>query len=199
MDRNERTTRDDRTVYSTEANGSDEARVLSETPDGAPRYVELRGEELVAHRRREEVGEVRVRTVVEEIPSRVAAQVTHDEVHVEHVPVDQEVDQRYGPWEEDGAQVIPVYEERLVLVKQLVLKEKVLIRRVEVSETRPIETSVRRERVEVDHSPGVVVRENGLRPEEGAAYSSSTSGDRAAYPGDDEPGPLERVVRKFLA
>lgn len=197
MDRNERTTRDDRTVYSTEASVPDDAQVLSETPDGAPRYLELRGEELVAHRRREEVGEVRVRTVVEEVPSRVSAQVTHDEVHVEHLPVDQEVDQRYGPWEEDGAQVIPVYEERLVLVKQLVLKEKVLIRRVEVSETRPIETTLRRERVDVAPSAGVTVRENDLRSEDGAA--SSTPGDRAAYPVDDEPGPLERVVRKFLA
>jgi uncharacterized protein (TIGR02271 family) len=180
-------------------------------PVGSPLRIELHDEEVVARRTRELLGEVRVRTVVDEVPRRVTAEVTRDEVTVERVPVNQEVNQRYGPWEEDGAQVIPIYEERLVLVKQLVLKEKVVIRRVEVAENRPMETKVRRERIVVDAPPGVVVREQGEGPPSGPRSSfgdalaeevpDGDAHDRRDRVDDDEdrPGPLERVVRKLLS
>lgn len=199
MDRYDRGPRDDGAVSNAEAAGPGEVLHVSEAPIGPPRRIELREEELVAHRQREEIGEVRVRTVVDDVPSRVMAEVTHDEVVVERVPVNQEVDQRHGPWEEDGAQVIPVYEERLVLVKQLILKEKVTIRRVEVAETRPIETTVRRERVVVDASDGVVVHDEGPTTREESPVRADRFEQAPGSPHGDQPSPLEKVVRKFLA
>jgi uncharacterized protein (TIGR02271 family) len=111
--------------------------------------IELKEERLVAHKEMRQVGEVEVRTVVEQVPGRLEVEAYSEEVVVEHVPVGQFVDERVEPWEEDGTLVVPIYEEQLVVVKRLLLKEELRVRRIGSTERRLIEEPVRRERVVV--------------------------------------------------
>jgi stress response protein YsnF len=72
------------------------------------------------------------------------------------------------------APIVPVYEEQLVLVKQLVLKEHLRIERVRITERRQFQDTVQRERVVVDDAdkPGVV-REEWPSPSERPAVASA--------------------------
>lgn len=112
--------------------------------------LHLHEEELVAHKELQTVGEVQVRTQVEEFPGRLEVAALREEVEVEHTPVGQVVAERVAPWEENGALVVPVYEEQLVVVKRLVLREQLRIRRVAMTEHRLFEDTLRRERLVVD-------------------------------------------------
>jgi uncharacterized protein (TIGR02271 family) len=118
--------------------------------DDGPQRLELREEQLVVHKEMRDVGEVRVSKHVVEVPQSVQAQVFHDEVGIQRVPVNQVVPERVAPWEEDGVYVVPVYEEQLVLVKQLVLKEQVRIERTPVPQTQEFQETVRREQLVMD-------------------------------------------------
>ena len=117
------------------------------------RTLELREEQLIPHKEMREVGEVRIRTVVEEIPGRLEVEALREEVEVEHVPVGRVVSERVPPWEEDDVLYVPVYEEQLVMVKRLLLREHLKIRRVATTETQLFEDTLRRERVVVE-DPG---------------------------------------------
>jgi uncharacterized protein (TIGR02271 family) len=112
--------------------------------------VELRQEELVAHKELREVGDVEVRKEIEEVPGRLEVESYREEIEVEHVPVGRIVSERVEPWEEDGVMIVPVYEEQLVVTKRLVLREQLRVRRVGTVETQLFEDTLRRERVVVD-------------------------------------------------
>jgi uncharacterized protein (TIGR02271 family) len=108
------------------------------------------------------------------VPGQVEAEVFREEVRLRHIPVNQVVSERVPTWEEDGALIVPVYEEQLVLVKQLVLKEHLRIERVRITERRQFQDTVQRERVVVDDAdqPGVV-REEWPSPTERPAVASA--------------------------
>src|SRR5437868_1628729 len=89
--------------------------------EGAARTLELREEQLVAHKDLRDLGEIEVHTEVDEIPGRLEVDAYREEVVIEHETVGQVVSERDKPWEEDGVLVIPVYEEQLVVTKRLVL------------------------------------------------------------------------------
>lgn len=114
------------------------------------RTLELREEQLIPHKELREVGEVQVRTQVEEVPGRLEVEAYREEVEIEHVPVGQVVSERAQPWEEDDVLIVPVYEEHLVMVKRLVLREHLKIRRVRTKEVQLFEDTLRRERVVVE-------------------------------------------------
>jgi len=118
--------------------------------DDGPQHLELREEQLVPHKEVREVGEVRIRTEVEEVPARAEAEVSREQLRLQHIPVNEAVQDRVAPWEEDGAFMVPVYEEQLVLTKQLVLREYLRVERVPTTERRQFEEMVRRERLVVD-------------------------------------------------
>src|SRR5205085_9137506 len=86
-------------------------------------------EELVAHKEWREVGEVVVRTEITEEPDRLEVEATREEIDIEHVPVNQVVETRESPIQEDDAILIPVYEEQLVVQKRLYLREYLRVRR----------------------------------------------------------------------
>ena len=167
------------------------------------RTIELREEELVAHKDLRDVGEVTIRTELEEFPGRLEVEAYREEVEVEHEPVGRVVNERVPPWEEDGVMVVPVYEEQLVVVKRLLLREHLRIRRVATTEKQLFEDTLRRERLVVE-DPGQtgLVHERYLTDDE----------LRERYPGQDrpnddrrrgeaesdEPGFLERLGRKVL-
>jgi uncharacterized protein (TIGR02271 family) len=134
--------------------------------------VELREEELVAHKELQEVGQISIRTELEEIPGRLEVDACREEVEVEHVPVDRPVTERVAPWEEDGVLVVPVYEEQLVVVKRLVMREQLRVRRVGVTEKRLCEQPLLRERLIVEDAD-----QTGLIREQ---YPNPATGDRSA-------------------
>lgn len=112
--------------------------------------IHLHEERLVPHKDLRTVGEVAVRTALEEFPGRLTVDALREEVEIEHVPVGEAVKERVAPWDEDGVLVVPVYEEQLIVVKRLVMREQLRIRRIETSETRLFEETLRRERVVLD-------------------------------------------------
>ncbi len=166
----------------------------AELPEDAARTLELREERLVAHKELRQVGEVAVRTQVEEVPGRLEVDAYREEVEVEHVPVNQVVQEREAPWEEDGVLVVPVYEEQLVVVKRLVLREQLRVRRVGTTERRLYEDTLRRERLVIDdptHS-GLVHEQY---PTEDAARDEAAPG---GAPRHEEGNLLENLARKVL-
>jgi len=146
--------------------------------------LELREEELIAHKERVEAGAVNVRKVTEEVPSQLEVDAVRDELEVEHVPIGQVVAERAEAREEGGLWIIPVYEEQLVVVKRLVLREELRVRRIPVHEKRVIQETVRRDRVEIDGQ--------GLTERVHERYPTETKEE------GEKPSLLERMGRKVL-
>lgn len=158
--------------------------------------IHLHEERLVPHKDLRTVGEVEVRTAMEEFPGRLTVDALREEVEIEHVPVGEAVKERVAPWDDNGVLVVPVYEEQLVVVKRLVMREQLRIRRVETSETRLFEETLRRERVVLDDP-----QQTGLVHEfyAGATPDGQPSGEAVASTGDDgsgEGGFLGHLVRR---
>ncbi len=55
----------------------------------------------------------------------------------------------------DGSISIPVFEEEIVVSKQTILRERVIIRKETVTESHGIREELRKERVEIDADPGI--------------------------------------------
>ncbi|HLI50492.1 MAG TPA: DUF2382 domain-containing protein [Thermomicrobiaceae bacterium] len=151
--------------------------------------LELREERLVARKELREVGEIGVRVEVEELPGRLAIDAAREEVEVEHLPVGQVVSERRPPWQEGDVLIVPVYEEQLVVVKRLVLREQLRIRRVSVTERRLFEDQLRRERVVVDDPD-----ETGLVHEQ---YATAGDAGSTATDADDDTSLGARVKKMF--
>jgi len=164
--------------------------------------IELKEEQLVARKRLVEAGEVVLHTEIDEVPGRLEVEAFHEEIEVEHVPVGKVVTERLAPWEEDGELVLPVYEEQLVVVKRLVLKEQVHVRRVRATERQLFEDTLRKERLVVEEpATPHAVREQ--YPAEADGEPTSMDDRRAdAHRSDrdrsDEGGLLGHLVRKAL-
>ena len=58
----------------------------------------------------------------------------------------------------DGSVSIPIFEERLVVQKQLVVKERVIVRKKTLTEEQVVETTLRKEQVDIE-TDGVVTAE----------------------------------------
>lgn len=165
--------------------------------------VQLEEEQLVARKRLEEVGRVRVRKEVDEVPRRLEVDAYTEDVQIEHLPVGRFVPQQESPREEDGVYIVPVYEEQLVVVKRLLLKEEIHIRRQGATEKRLFEETVRRERLVIDDPENTGhVREHYAtdRPEgEIVAGDREPIGERGPEDGQsDRPDLLERLGRSVL-
>jgi uncharacterized protein (TIGR02271 family) len=156
------------------------------------RTLELREEQLVAHKRLRELGEVELRTEIEEHPGRLEVDAYREEVVVEHEPVGEVVRERREPWEEDGVLIIPIYEEQLVVTKRLLLRERMRVRRVATTERQLFEDTLRRERLVVDDPAHTgLVREQ--YPTAESDGESDEEDDRS-----NEGGLLNQLVRKAL-
>jgi uncharacterized protein (TIGR02271 family) len=151
----------------------------------AERTLELREEELVAHKELREVGHVEVRTVTDEVPGHLEVDALREEVEIEHVPVGTFVSERKPPWDEDGVLVVPVYEEQVVVTKRLLLREQLRIRRVATTQTQVFDDTLRKERVVIDDST-----------ERGVVRERHPTNDDT--PADADGGVIERLVRKAL-
>ncbi|GEM_PF-2226544 len=165
------------------------------------RRLELREEQLVVRKELRQLGEVRVRTEVEEIPGRVEVDAYREEVEVEHVPVGRFVSERQPPWQEGDVLVVPVYEEQLVVVKRLLLREQLRVRRVGTTERQVFQDTLRRERLVIEDP-----NQTGLVREQypSAADDERRSDERlhqqqeAAAPPRSWGGFFENLVRRAL-
>lgn len=174
--------------------------------------LELREEQLIAHKELREVGEVTVRTEIEQLPGRLEVDAYREEVSVEHEPVGQVVSERQEPWEEDGTLVVPVYEEQLVVTKRLVLRERLRVRRVGTTERQLFEDTLRRERLVVEDPQHTGLVHERYPTGELAGEAPSGATPRTRDDEDDEPdaqtqedrqersegGFFEHLVRKAL-
>ena len=104
--------------------------------------LQLVEETLRVDKQAVETGRVRVRTVVDQEPVVVSATLTGNYVTVDRVAIDRVVDAVPPPREVDGVMIISVVEERLRVVRELVLVEEVHMRDVRTSE--PFEQTVSR-------------------------------------------------------
>src|SRR5436853_33053 len=103
---------------------------LNELGPAEERVLELREEQLIAHRELRDLGEVLVRTEIEAAPAQLEVEAFREEVEVEHEPVGESVTKRDEPWEENGELIVPIYEEQLVVSKRLILRERLHVRRI---------------------------------------------------------------------
>jgi len=179
---------------------------LAEAPEGeatvdsaaaeTTRILELREEQLVAHKDLRDLGEIEVHTEVDEVPGRLEVDAYREEVLVEHETVGQVVSERDKPWEEDGILVIPIYEEQLVVTKRLVLRERVRVRRVGTRERQLFQDTLRRDRLVVEDP-----QHTGLVREQypgGASDGSEEQNPDTSEHADPESGLLGNLVRKVL-
>lgn len=177
---------------------SEHLAASSETaPADQERTLELREEQLVAHKQLRELGEVEVRTEVDEIPGRLEVEAYREEVEIEHEPVGTVVSERDDPWEEDGVLVVPVYEEQLVVTRRLLLRERLRIRRLATTERQLFQDTLRRERVVIEDP-----RQTGLvherYPTDESAGAHVTEPEEAHAGQQPEGGLLQQLVRKVL-
>lgn len=108
----------------------------------ADNVIQLVEETARIDKRVVETGKVRVRTVVDEEPVLVSATLSGNYVTVDRVAIDRIVDTVPPPREVDGVMIISVVEERLRVVRELVLVEEVHMRDVRTSD--PFEQTVTR-------------------------------------------------------
>ncbi len=110
--------------------------------DTSAQSLPLVEETLRVDTRRVETGRVRVRTIVDEEPVVVAATLAGNYVTVDRVAIGHVVNSAPPPREVDGVTIVSVVEERLRVVRELILVEEVHIRSVPTSD--PVEQTVTR-------------------------------------------------------
>jgi uncharacterized protein (TIGR02271 family) len=160
--------------------------------------LELQEEHLVPHTELEETGRVWIRKEVEELPRRLEVDAYVEEVTVEHVPIGRVVKEQEPAREENGVYIMPIYEEQLVVVKRLVLKEEIRIHRQSTTEKRLFKDTVRHERLVIDDPDrtGRVREQYATKRPEGAYAAGDIPPEDAEA--NEEPGLLEKLGRKVL-
>jgi uncharacterized protein (TIGR02271 family) len=96
----------------------------------------------------------------------VPAELSHDEVEIERVPMNRTLSQLPSVRLEGSTTIIPVVEEVVVVEKKLVLVEEIHVRRKSSVRTQDIPVTLRSEQAEIERT--------------GFADSSDTGGDGLA-------------------
>lgn len=112
--------------------------------------IELAQEFASVEIERREGGTVRLRTVTEAEDSVVQAQTRRETVEVVRHKVDREVDTAPEPRVEGDVTIIPVVEERAVVLKRLFVTEEIHIRRSASVEDVELPVNLRRQRAVVE-------------------------------------------------
>lgn len=101
-----------------------------------------------------EIGNVHIQKLVEQTLEKLQVAVTHDEIEVKHVPVNQQVSAPQESRQEGEWLIIPIMKETLVVEKRLVVVEEVHIRRRQVTEQQEVQGEVRNERLKIEDTSG---------------------------------------------
>jgi uncharacterized protein (TIGR02271 family) len=116
--------------------------------------VALVEEQLAVGKREVERGRVVVRTRVEERDEVAEVELQQEEVTVERVPRGVPVETMPAEREEDGVLIVPVVEERMIVTKQLILKEEIRITRHRRAELVRVPVRLRSEQAVVERQQG---------------------------------------------
>lgn len=100
-----------------------------------------------------ESGSVRVSTRTETIDHRVPVDLTSVEVQVDRVPVDRKVDAAPEIVTEGDLTIIPVVEERIVVTRELYLREEIHVRRIAQTQHVDVKATTRRQTAHIDRVP----------------------------------------------
>lgn len=118
--------------------------------DSSSIVVPVVEEQLQVTRERRITGAVRVRIEVDESIDKVVAGLASEDFTTRVVPIEAEVSHRLAPHQDGDDLVIPVYEERSVVTRQLVLLKEIRLTSVRRLVQEPIEVPVRRERAVIE-------------------------------------------------
>jgi len=113
--------------------------------------VPVREEELTVGKKRQEAGKVHLRKDVVEERQSVNVPVTHEEVRVERVPVDDQRAADLGPDAFTEKDIdVPLMGEQVVTDKRARVAEEVHLRKQAVTEQQRVSDTVKKERVRVE-------------------------------------------------
>ena len=116
-------------------------------------HIPLAAEELEVHKRTHTTNRVRIAKRVHERTESVDEPLLRENVEVRRVPVDREIAEPVSIRQEGDTLIIPVLEERLVVRKQLVLKEELHVTRQQTVTQDTRDVTLRSEDVEVTREP----------------------------------------------
>jgi uncharacterized protein (TIGR02271 family) len=97
-----------------------------------------------------ERGVVKVSTSIKHSEHLLTQTLRHEDVDIRRVPVDREVEAMPDVRQEGDVTVIPIVEERAVLVKRLVLVEELHVHRRTVAEVVQVPVSLRSTEISVE-------------------------------------------------
>jgi len=117
-----------------------------------PVVVPVMQEEAQVSKKEIETGVVRVRKLVREHFEQIDEPLLHDEVEIEHIPVNRVVDAPAPPREEGDVLIVPVYEEVVTVQRQWVLREEIRLRRRTVQTRHRERVALREEQVRIERS-----------------------------------------------
>ena len=118
-------------------------------------------EEVRVRKEKRETGRVHIRKRVREHTETIDEPLLRETVDVERVPIGTVITAPAQTRRDGDTTIIPIMEERLVVVKELVLKEEVHVTRHQTTHHEPQDVTLRREEAEVERSnsksaPGTV-------------------------------------------
>ena len=125
-------------------------------------------EELVVRKEPIVLGTIRVHKSVETEEQHVTLPVWHEEAILEHIPPDQYDRKAYT---NPNEVIIPIVEERLVVQKQIVVREYLRVKKTLVSQPDEVHETLRRETVSVSEQ-----RQPGIDPRIGPLLHGATDG-----------------------
>lgn len=129
--------------------------------------VPLSAEQLTATRTPYVRGRVHLHKGTETVEQQMTVPVYHEELIVEHIPVDQ-----YDPKDSSSDIVLPVVEERVVIERKLVVKEYIRVTKTRIEEQQNVMETLRREVVTVTENAIA----DGTAPTEASAAQTVLKG-----------------------
>ncbi len=127
----------------------------SASPDGSvPVVIPVIQERLEIGKREVEIGRLRVQKRVSEEEQTVDEPLMADEIIIERVPINRFAEEPTPARMEGETTVVPLFEERIVLQKRLILREEVRITKRRVERRAPQTVTVRREEVTIERVSG---------------------------------------------
>ena len=116
-------------------------------------FIPVVEETATVSTRRVVSGRVRIATQTEEINHLLPTELASVDVDVVRVPIDRRVDTIPDVVTEGEVTIIPVVEERLVVTRELYLREEIHVRRIEHKETIDVPATTRRQTVQIERLP----------------------------------------------
>lgn len=127
---------------------------MSETDKPDTLVIPIVEEEARIAKRQVVSGKVIVKTAVDTEERVLKEMLSEETVEVERIPINRIVDTVPQIRTEGDVTIVPVFEERLVVEKQLFLMEEVRIRRTASVETVEVPVTLRKERATVERLDG---------------------------------------------